>query len=88
MQPKNLMEELVIMRVDDYMTKASMCKCPQCRSDVIALALNRLPPRYVTCTKGNVFARFEAQTNQERAEISAAIIRAIEIVRKHPRHDE
>jgi len=80
------MEELVKLRVDELMDYASVCKCPQCRSDVIALALNRLPPRYVTCIQGDVFTRFEAQTFQERAEVVSAILRAAETVRQNPRH--
>ncbi|MGI6151726.1 MAG: late competence development ComFB family protein [Christensenellales bacterium] len=88
MQPRNLMEELVNMRVDELMDQENMCKCPQCRADVTALALNNLPPRYVTCIKGNVFILFEAQTPQERAQVASAIIRAAEIVRKNPRHEK
>lgn len=87
MECRNLMEELVDKRVDELMDMADMCGCPQCRADVRALALNRLPPRYITSIKGDVFARFEAQTSQDQAKVAGAIVRAIEIVRKNPRHE-
>ena len=86
MECRNLMEELVDKRLDELMSMANMCGCPQCRADVRALALNRLPPRYITSIKGDVFVRFEAQSCQEQAEVAGAIVRAIEIVRKNPRH--
>ena len=87
MECKNLMEELVDMRIDDLMGAIDMCRCPQCREDVKAYALNHLAPCYVTSNKGSVFSRFTAQTAQHQAEVASILVRAIEIVRKSPRHE-
>lgn len=88
MESKNIMEELVEKRVDELMGMVDMCRCAQCCADVRALALNNLPPRYVVNKKGDVFTRFRAQTNQGQVEIAGAIIRAIEVVRLNPRHED
>jgi len=40
----NLMEELVISRLDATIIRFNCCKCNKCKKDVAALALNRLPP--------------------------------------------
>lgn len=47
---KNEMEHLVCREVERRKTARSpgrdLCWCPQCEADVVALALNNLPPRY------------------------------------------
>ena len=43
----NLMEELVISRLDSTLDRFNCCKCDKCKKDIAALALNRLKPRYV-----------------------------------------
>ena len=43
----NLMEELVINKLDSTLDRFNCCKCDKCKKDIAALALNRLKPRYV-----------------------------------------
>lgn len=85
---KNLMEELVDMQLDDYIQAIGMCPCEQCKEDVRAFALNNLPPRYIVTTDGGVFSRVNDVTNQAQADIGAAIMKAIRVVKINPRHDE
>lgn len=85
---KNLMEELVDLKLDSCIKEAGACQCPQCRADIRALALNRLPPRYIVSTAGGVFARVLNATSQVQADITTAIYSAISLVQEHPRHSE
>ncbi len=84
---KNLMEELVDIQLDDYIKATGMCTCEQCKEDVRAYALNNLPPRYIVTTGGGIFSRVNATTNQAQANIGAAIMKGIRIVKVNPRHD-
>jgi competence protein ComFB len=86
--PKNIMEDLVEGKLSDLMRSANMCCCERCRADVKALALNKLPPRYVVSVGGDVYSHFQALNVQNQINITAAIAAAIRIVRLSPHHDE
>lgn len=80
----NLMEHLVNQRIDDVISKFNCCNCPRCRKDAIALALNKLPPKYVVAVHDQLI-----DYTQQRAvaEILTALIQAVLTVRSNPRHD-
>lgn len=84
----NLMEELVDLRMDKEMLEAEMCMCDQCRADVRALALNKLPPRYVVTTAGGVMMQALNMSLQAQADIMAAMTYAIRVVKTNPRHKD
>lgn len=46
--PLNLMELVANYEIDDVIAEQGGCFCRRCRANVFALALNELPPRYVT----------------------------------------
>ena len=81
----NLMEYLVDQRVDDVLAKFNCCNCKKCRQDVIALTLNKLPPKYLVIDKNQPpdFSQHKAV-----AEILTALIQSVLTVRANPRHDE
>jgi competence protein ComFB len=54
--------------------------------DIANLALNHLPPKYISTEKGQVFARVECFNRQSEVEIVKQIAAAIEQVENHPRH--
>ena len=85
---KNLSEEVLDIYLDGYIDSAGVCKCPNCRVDIKALTLNNLPPRYVVTTKGDIFVRVSAMSIQAQADILGAVMHAIDIVSKNPRHSE
>jgi len=64
------------------------CLCPRCRLDIMALALNALPPRYVVSKKGEVYARTEQLSQQYNADIVIALTRAFTQVIAAPRHQK
>lgn len=81
----NLMEELVISRLDATILRFNYCKCNKCRKDVAALALNRLKPRYVVMHNDD--KEFRRKTEEQYGlEVTEALVQAILQVKKSPRH--
>lgn len=83
----NMMEECVEKKLNDILpSMKEYCNCEKCRVDMKAYALNRLPAKYVHTDKGAVFQKFDARTAQADAEITTAVIKAIETIGKNPNH--
>ncbi|WP_349409542.1 late competence development ComFB family protein [Pseudalkalibacillus sp. SCS-8] len=86
----NVLEEIVptvvnvLLNSPDYQT---VCRCRTCTTDIIALTLNSIPPRYITSPEKReiVFRLFNQ--NFMRTMLNKHIISAIHIVRKNPNHD-
>lgn len=55
------------------------------RDDVMAYALNRLSPRYVSQRTGKVVTQLAMQSDQERARVSVIILEAFRVVQETPR---
>jgi len=85
---KNIMEEIVDLRLDKAIEEAGVCGCNRCRADMLALALNHLPPKYVVSTAGDIYSRLSTYTNQMQAELTVAITEAIKTVGKNPSHPD
>lgn len=81
----NLMEELVLAKLDLTVDRFNCCKCDKCKKDIAALALNRLPPRYVVMKEQD---RERRKQNEEAysTEVTGALVQAILVVKKQPRH--
>lgn len=79
----NLMELLVTEKLDAAFDKFNCCKCNKCRKDAAAIALNNLHPKYVVIDPDQADALL---TKEMYAEATAAIVKAILVVRTHPRH--
>ena len=55
MELRNYMEEVVLQKLDQVLAQYPYCcKCDQCRRDIATLALNNLPPRYISSHKGDI----------------------------------
>lgn len=83
---RNLIEEIVVDTVAEFLQKEGICGCEQCRLDVAALALNNLPPRYVVTAKGASYAKADMLDMQKYIDVVGAITKAIKLVKEHPRH--
>lgn len=81
---KNLLEDLVA-REYQRLRPADFCRCAQCRDDVVVFALNRLPPRYVAATEGEVIANVALHRDQPIADISVVLVEAFRRVAAAPR---
>lgn len=84
----NLMEDIVLQYVDQVMNSEDVCTCEVCKSDVIAYALNKLPPRYVATELGRLVSKAHSYESQFHTDVIAALSEASELVRKKPRHGE
>ncbi len=82
---KNIIEDMVNKELDIiYQRLVDVCKCNQCKIDVIALTLNKIPPQYITGNRGkekaqqNIYAKYNNQ-------IPKMLLESIEKVKNNPR---
>lgn len=83
---RNLMEDIVIKRLDELLPSLNCCQCEQCRMDVASYALNRLTPKYVVTTQGELLSKLDALSIQNEANVTAKITEAAIVVKNSPRH--
>lgn len=81
------MEEAVTNMLDRVLENIDVCKCPKCKLDIMALALNRLPPRYVVTKEGELFVKVAELQEQFNVDIITAITAAAFVVKNNPKHD-
>lgn len=79
----NVMENLVLKKVDSVIARFNVCTCDRCRCDICACALNNLPPRYIVA-KPDLIAKAEAEVPEKL--VMDTLIKAVIKVRSHPRH--
>lgn len=87
MELKNYMEDFVLDKLDELIPHyPDYCWCDDCKRDVAILALNHLPPKYISTDKGQILTRAECLGQQYDVEIVKQIAAAVAIVKAHPRH--
>ncbi|MCL2087422.1 MAG: late competence development ComFB family protein [Oscillospiraceae bacterium] len=85
----NLMEKMVDVRLEEFYKHNDFCTCSNCREDVKCVALNQLPPKYVSTRKGELFSKVEQSMDRQNVtDIDFALHNAINFVSKRPRHEE
>lgn len=82
----NVMETIVEEALDSMSDILDCCLCEQCRNDIAAYTLNHLPTRYVVTRSGEIISKAENMRSQHFADVRTNIIRAAQIISKHPRH--
>lgn len=94
MQIRNAMETVVkqdLAEVLRHKTKygiTDICTCARCQLDILALALNKLPPRYVVCDQGETYVRTSTLEQQFQVDTLFAILNAVKIVSANPHHQQ
>ena len=83
---RNVMEDYVILILDQMLDNLNCCKCEKCRLDIASYTLNRLKPKYVATTQGELMSRLCEFDSQFKASIMAEITQAHAIISKHPHH--
>ena len=84
---KNYMEIVVQQALQDYLhTNSITCACELCQADIMALALNRLPPRYFVSLRGEIMTQWESRALPDQARVMADIVRAAQQVGETPSH--
>lgn len=85
LQPKvlvNVAELAVKERIEEAMDKFKCCQCDHCVKDVLALAVNNLPPKYIVrneLDQALEIRRFDA-------DVVSALVNAVIKVKQNPRH--
>lgn len=83
---KNLMEDIVFLIMEEVIRDKEICKCNRCRMDMAAIALSRLPSKYVVTREGEVYAKTDLLSRQFRTDVIIELLNAIELVSKNPHH--
>jgi len=83
----NYMEDIAAEILEDLLVdKTDVCTCEKCRADILALALNKLPARYVVTSKGRVYTKLSELQLQFRADIVRELAKAMDFVSRKPQH--
>lgn len=73
--------------LQDYLLKNSIpCSCELCQADIMALALNHLPPRYNVSLLGEIMTHWETNALPDQARIMSEVVRAVQQVSAGPSH--
>jgi competence protein ComFB len=83
----NLSEMLTKELLPSVMERMDVCTCPVCTGNVLALALNTLPTKYVTTDEGKQYTQLEVYKRQNELDVMAALTRACVRVKDSPRHE-
>lgn len=83
---KNIMETVVEQKFSDLTKDSDFCTCQQCREDVLAYALNHLPPHYVSTSSGELFSRVRVMAKEAEHDTIFQLAKAMKLVRDHPHH--
>ncbi len=87
MKVYNYMEDIVKDTLEDLVSKkGDICKCGKCKLDMMARALNRLPPKYIVSDKGRIFTKLQEVEVQFRADVARELTKAISHITKNPQH--
>ncbi|WP_067621230.1 late competence development ComFB family protein [Alicyclobacillus acidiphilus] len=70
----------------DEINSILTCKCEQCVDDVLAMALNKLPARYVSTESGRVFVKANYMQPQLQSDVLKELTSAAMVVASHPHH--
>ncbi len=82
--PYNIMELVVNYEIDDVIAERGGCFCQECRANMFALAMNGLPPRYVTNER--LILTFVERYRTEYAElIRSNLEKAVDKVKERPK---
>lgn len=83
---RNVMERVVEEKLDEMFKSYDGCKCDRCRTDIMALTLNNLPPRYVASDAGELFTRIQCTQKRCELEVIKQLAASANIVKEFPHH--
>lgn len=71
---------------EEYPKTRLVCDCDKCKEDILAMTLNRVPPRYVATEKGELYVKAQFMGQQLRSDILRELTISAEVVGKNSRH--
>lgn len=83
----NVIEEFVRQKAKETMKEMGACDCETCYLNVCAIALNNLPPKYVTTTRGALFSGITATEIGNASTILVEVTKAVMKVMGNPHHN-
>ncbi len=86
---RNIIEEISRDFLESSLgLRYDICTCSMCKNDMLAFVLSRVPAKYVTTEQGALHTVMDQARIENRAEIARAVISAIDIISKNPRHKQ
>ena len=82
----NVMQVLVEEYAEKYIKMFNLCTCPRCVTDVKALALTNLTPKYVVMNEGEMVPRITLYEKRYQSSIIAQLLKACAVVAERPNH--
>lgn len=82
----NYIETMVQELLPRIIDEADMCDCIRCKTDVLAISLNNVKPRYVVSEKGELYTKLDTLEAQNEADVVKEMAKACYIVKNNPRH--
>ncbi len=84
----NVTEVAVEALVDKVLKDEQACTCRRCKMDVMAIALNALPPQYVVSEEGRICGICKLQgLLPNKVEVYRAVLEAVQMVKQRPHHE-
>ncbi len=89
MASTNLLEREVESMVEEILeNEEELCKCEQCKNDIMALSLNNLRPRYAGSENGAVVLNsVDLSSTQTKMDVYRVVLKAAESVKERPHHN-
>lgn len=82
----NAMERFIEERLELMLSVEDCCKCERCVEDMMAIALNKLPAKYVSTHNGELFSKLDSTIRQNSVDLNIAVATAIHAVSQRPSH--
>jgi chemotaxis protein methyltransferase CheR len=84
---KNIIEDIARDFLNSALTlRYDICTCSICKNDMLAHILSHVPAKYVTTEQGALHTIMQQTRVEHQAEIARAIMAAVEVISKAPRH--
>ena len=80
------MQLLVADKLERYMKLFGLCTCPRCLADTTALALSRLPAKYVVLPPNAYHPMIELYRARYDGDVTTQIVFACKSVMEAPHH--
>jgi competence protein ComFB len=84
-QPKiliNLAELAVKERLNEALSRFKCCECDRCIKDIMAIAVNTLPPKYIVRSEQDI----AIELRKYEGDVVGALVNAVITVKNNPRH--
>lgn len=84
----NVMEMLVYEITEEVlkMPNINICKCKDCKTDIMLYVLNKLPSKYVRTAKGRIYSELETLKRQYKVDVLRYVMEAVEVISRNPSH--